>query len=138
MTAGEIVCAREPGLPVAEFCRVLAESGLGATRPLDDAARMRQMLAGAALVMTARDPRGTLLGVARCLTDGAWIAYLAELAVARQAQGRGVGRRLLHAVRDELGPQVSLVLASVPEAVAFYEKVGMPRMPDVFQYRRQG
>jgi hypothetical protein len=33
---------------------------------------------------------------------------------------------------------VTLVLASVPEAVAFYEKVGMPRMPDVFFYRREG
>ena len=49
-----------------------------------------------------------------------------------------MGKLLLRAVRDELGPRVTLVLASVPEAVGFYEKVGMPRMADVFCYRREG
>ncbi|WP_425258664.1 GNAT family N-acetyltransferase [Rubrivivax sp. RP6-9] len=134
MTA--VVCAREQALPVEEFRRVLVASGLGATRPVDDAPRLRQMLAAAGLVMTARTPAGRLVGVARCLSDGAWVAYLAELAVDGGVQGQGVGRTLLQAVRDELGPDVSLVLASVPDAVAFYEKVGMPRMPDVFFYRR--
>ncbi len=128
---------REPALTVDEFRRVLIESGLGATRPIDDPARLRQMLVGAGLVMTARTPEGQLLGVARCLSDGAWVAYLAELAVSRFAQGHGVGRRLLSAVRDDLGPTVTLVLASVPGAVSFYEKVGMPRMPDAFFYRRE-
>lgn len=132
-----IVCAREQALPVNDFRRVLIESGLGATRPVDDPPRLRQMLAGAGLLISARDPDGRLLGVARCLTDGAWVAYLAELAVSTSAQGRGVGHQLLQAVRDELGPRVTLVLASVPEAVAFYEKVGMPRMPDVFFFRRE-
>jgi ribosomal protein S18 acetylase RimI-like enzyme len=130
--------AREPDLSVAEFRRVLVESGLGATRPVDDEARLRQMLTGAGLVMTARNPDGSLVGVARCLSDGAWIAYLAELAVSRSVQGQSVGKLLLRAVRDELGPRVTLVLASVPEAVGFYEKVGMPRMADVFCYKREG
>jgi GNAT superfamily N-acetyltransferase len=133
----KVVCAREPALTVDEFRRVLVESGLGATRPVDDPARLRQMLLGAGLVMTARTPDGQLLGVARCLSDGAWVAYLAELAVSRSAQGRGVGQQLLGAVRDELGPKVTLVLAAVPDAVSFYEKVGMPRMPDAFFYRRE-
>ncbi|HLL19028.1 MAG TPA: GNAT family N-acetyltransferase [Rubrivivax sp.] len=130
--------AREPDLNVAEFRRVLVESGLSATRPVDDEARLRQMLTGAGLVMTARNPDGSLVGVARCLSDGAWVAYLAELAVSRSVQGQSVGKLLLRAVRDELGPRVTLVLASVPEAVGFYEKVGMPRMADVFCYRREG
>lgn len=132
-----VFCAREPGLSVQDFCRVLRDSGLGATRPLDDAPRIQRMLSGANLVMTARRADGELLGAARCLTDFAWIAYLSDLAVARQAQGLGVGRQLLQAVRDELGPQVTLVLASVPGAVGFYERIGMPRLPDAFQYRRQ-
>ncbi|MCW5657623.1 MAG: GNAT family N-acetyltransferase [Burkholderiaceae bacterium] len=132
-----VVCAREQSLAVSEFRRVLIESGLGTTRPVDDEPRLRQMLAGAGLVMTARAADGQLHGVARCLSDGAWIAYLAELAVCRSAQGQRVGHRLLQAVRNELGPRVTLVLASVPDAVAFYEKVGMPRMSDVFFYRRE-
>lgn len=133
-----ITCAREPALPVEEFRRVLVESGLGASRPVDDLARMRQLLAGADLVMSARKEDGELVGVARCLTDFAWVAYLSDLAVAKQAQGLGVGKVLLQAVRGELGPRVTLVLASMPDAVGFYEKVGMPRMADVFCYRRQG
>lgn len=135
MTA--VACAREQSLSVDEFRRVLIDSGLGATRPVDDTARLQQMLDGAGLVMTARAPGGPLLGVARCLSDGAWVAYLAELAVSKSAQGQGVGQQLLKAVRDELGPKVTLVLASMPDAVAFYEKVGMPRMPDAFFYRRE-
>jgi hypothetical protein len=30
-----------------------------------------------------------------------------------------------------------LILASMPEAVGFYERIGMPRMPDTFWYRRE-
>lgn len=48
-----------------------------------------------------------------------------------------VGRQLLQAVRGEPGSRVTLVLASMPDAVAFYEKVGMPRMVDVCYYARQ-
>jgi ribosomal protein S18 acetylase RimI-like enzyme len=132
-----VVCAREPDLPLDAFRRVLIESGLGTTRPIDDGPRLRQMLAGAGLIVSARAPDGHLLGVARSLSDGAWVAYLAELAVSRSAQGQGVGRQLLQAVRAELGPRVTLVLASMPDAVAFYERVGMPRMDDVFFYARQ-
>lgn len=135
--SGAIVCAREPDLLVQDFCRVLLESGLGATRPVDDLHRVRRMLAGADLVMTARRMNGELVGVARCLTDFVWIAYLSELAVSKQAQGLGVGKQLLQAVRDELGPQVTLALASMPDAVGFYEQFGMPRMPDAFHFRRQ-
>lgn len=135
MTA--VVCAREPDLPLEAFRRILLESGLGTTRPIDDGPRLRQMLAGASLVVSARARDGNLLGVARCLSDGAWVAYLAELAISRSAQGKGVGRQLLQAVHAELGPCVTLVLASMPDAVAFYEKVGMPRMADIFFYSRQ-
>jgi ribosomal protein S18 acetylase RimI-like enzyme len=132
-----IVFAPEPDLALEDFRRVLVESGLGATRPVDDLPRLQQMLAQANLVMTARRLSGELLGVARCLTDFAWIAYLPELAVSRHAQGLGVGKQLLEALRKQLGPKVSLVLASMPDAVGFYEKIGMPRMPDAFHFRRQ-
>jgi ribosomal protein S18 acetylase RimI-like enzyme len=132
-----IVCAREPDLPVEDFSRLLVESGLGVTRPVDDLPRMRQMLAQADLVLAARGEDGELVGVARCLTDFAWIAYLSELAVSQRAQGLGIGRQLLETVSKELGPNVTLVLASMPDAVGFYEAVGMPRMNDAFCFRRE-
>lgn len=134
-----VVYATEPGLKVAEFIEVLEASGLGATRPIGDANRIARMLSGADLVVTARvaGARGALLGVARCITDFVWCCYLSDLAVVSCAQGLGVGAGLMQAVRGELGPKVSLILGSLPDAVGFYERIGMARMPDVFWHRRE-
>ena len=134
-----ILYASEPSLNVTEFRRVLVESGLGASRPVDDESRLRAMLAGANLIVTARleRPGQPLVGVARGITDFSWCCYLPELAVSASAQGLGIGKGLMDEVRGQLGPTVSLILASVPEAVGFYERIGMPRMPDAFWYRRE-
>ena len=66
-TQSKIIYASEPELDVAEFRRVLVESGLGETRPVDDEARLQAMLSGANLVLTARlDIEGKpLVGVIR-------------------------------------------------------------------------
>ena len=131
--------AREPGLSVAEFQRVLLESGLGATRPIGDEARLGMMLSAADLVLTARlgAPDGPLVGIARCVTDFAWCCYLSELAVCASAQGLGVGKGLLDEARRQLGPGVTVLLVSVPDAVGFYERAGMDRIPDAFWHRRR-
>jgi ribosomal protein S18 acetylase RimI-like enzyme len=134
-----VLYAREPSLSVAEFRRVLIESGLGDRRPIDDEERLALMLFSAGLVVTARvdQPGRPLVGLARCITDFSWCCYLSELAVSASAQGRGIGRGLLDEARRQLGPTVSLVLASYPEAAPFYERVGMDRLSDVFWYRRE-
>ena len=131
--------ALEPELDVGEFRRVLVESGLGASRPVDDPERLARMLSGADIVMTARldAPGRPLVGVARGTSDGAWACYLAEVAVVESAQGLGAGRALLDAVRAELGPEVAVFLASVPDATGFYERIGMARLDDAFWFRRE-
>lgn len=126
----------EPDLPPSEFIRVLAELGLGAQRPLADAPRIAAMLANAGLILTARLD-GKLIGVARCITDSVWCAYISELAVSPAAQGLGVGRDLLEHARAKLGPDVGIILASVPEASGFYERAGMTRLPDAFWHDRK-
>ena len=133
-----VLYASEPRLDVDEFCRVLLDSGLGATRPTGDRQRMQQMLDRADLVVTARldRPDRILVGVARSITDFSWCCYLSELAVASSAQGLGVGKGLIDETRRQLGPRVSLVLASMPESVGFYERIGMPRQPDTFWFKR--
>jgi ribosomal protein S18 acetylase RimI-like enzyme len=131
--------AREQNLDAAEFRRVLVESGLGAWRPVDDEPRLKAMLSGANLIVTARldDADRSLVGVARGMTDFSWNCYLSDLAVSKSAQGLGVGQGLLDETRRQLGPAVSLVLSSVPDAVGFYERIGMPRLPDAFWYKRE-
>ncbi|SFK37431.1 GNAT family N-acetyltransferase [Lysobacter sp. cf310] len=132
-----IVYAREATVAVADFRQVLVDSGLGAIRPVDDAPRLRQMLDAADLIVSARRPDGELVGIARCVTDFAWCCYLSELAVSKAAQGLGIGQGLLDETRRQLGPTVSLILASVPDAVGFYERAGMAPMQHTFWYKRE-
>jgi GNAT superfamily N-acetyltransferase len=126
--------AREPDLDVASFRRVLLDSGLARIRPVDDWPRLQALLRGANLIVTARraEPPHALLGVARGVTDFSWCCYLSDLAVSRSAQGLGIGRGLLDAVRAQLGPQVTLTLVSVPEAVGFYTRAGMTPLANAF------
>ena len=50
--------------------------------------------------------------------------------------GLGIGQGLLDEARRVLGPRVSLILVSVPEAVGFYQRVGMTDLPRAFWYKR--
>ena len=130
--------AREAGVEVEEFRRVLVESGLGTIRPVGDVARLATMLANSNVIVTARrdDAQGTLLGVLRGMTDEAWCCYVSDLAVATSAQGLGVGQGLLAEARRQLGPEVSIILVSVPEAVGFYRRAGLEVLPNAFWIRR--
>jgi ribosomal protein S18 acetylase RimI-like enzyme len=131
--------AREQSLDAAEFRRVLVESGLGASRPVDDEPRLQAMLSGANLIVTARleEAGSPLVGVARCITDFCWNCFVNEIAVSRSAQSLGIGKGLLDETRRLLGPTVSVILSSTADAVGFYERIGMPRVPDAFWYRRE-
>ena len=135
----QVFYAREPALGVAEFRRVLVESGLAAARPIEDEGRLAAMLAAAGLILTARQerPDGPVVGIARCITDFAWCCYVSELAVSAAAQGAGIGKGLLDEARRQLGPGVSVLLVSMPGAVGFYERIGMARVQDAFWYRRE-
>ncbi|RUW99651.1 MAG: GNAT family N-acetyltransferase [Mesorhizobium sp.] len=134
-----VLYAREASLDAAQFRRVLAESGLGEVRPVDDEARLKAMLEGADLIVTARlDMEGKpLIGVARCLTDFSWVCYISDLAVSAKAQGLGIGKGLMDEVARQLGPSVAISLISMPDAVGFYERIGMKRMPDAFWISRK-
>lgn len=118
-----IVYARESALTVDEYIDVVGHSGLGATRPLADRERVAKMIAAADLVVTARLD-GRCVGLARCLTDFAWVAYCGDLAVHDDYQGRGIGTGLLRHCKEVLGDGVGIALLSVPEAVGYYDRLG--------------
>ncbi|WP_296747086.1 GNAT family N-acetyltransferase [Mesorhizobium sp.] len=133
-----ILYASEPTLDVAEFRRVLVDSGLGKVRPVDDEARLKTMLDNANLLLTARfdRPDRRLVGVARGMTDFSWVCYISDLAVSSAAQGLGVGKGLMDEARRHLGPSVAISLISMPDAVGFYERIGMKAVP-AFWFGRQ-
>lgn len=126
-----IVYAQEQTLSVADYVAVLSESSMRDKRPLKNSVRIGEMLAGANFIVAARE-NGVILGLARCITDFAWIAYCAELAVKESAQGKGIGRGILEYCWTTLGPRIGLTLVSEPNALGFYERVGMTRLDSGF------
>jgi len=139
MHAHRVAYQPEPSLRAEEFAAVLMDSGLGATRPVQDLDRMSAMLRAANPLITARlvSADNQLVGVLRGISDGAWCCYVSELAVSQSAQGLGIGTGLLDRARRLIGPRVSLILASMPESVGFYERIGMPRLEHAYWYRRE-
>ncbi len=126
-----IVYAREQDLPVEDYVAVVGETSMRDRRPIRNVVRIAEMLAGANLIVTAREG-GVILGLARCISDGAWIAYCAELAVRESAQGRGIGAGLIARTKELLGPRIGLTLISEADAVGFYERIGMERVDRAF------
>ena len=126
-----IVYAQEHKLSVADYVAVLGETTMREKRPLTNTARIAEMIRGANFMVTARED-GVILGLARCITDHAWVAYCAELAVRESAQGRGIGAGVLAKVNEVLGPRIGLVLLSEPGALGFYERIGMERLDGAF------
>jgi GNAT superfamily N-acetyltransferase len=130
MTDDMIEYRIEPDLAPDEFLEVLARSTLAERRPVDDPARIRAMLAGAGIIVTARDA-GKLIGVARSISDGSYCTYLSDLAVDEDYQRRGIGRELIR--RTKLAtPQALLILLSAPKAVDYYPRIGMTRHDHCF------
>lgn len=121
---------------VEEFRSILLDSGLAARRPVDEPDRLAAMLANSNVIVTAR-LNNELIGIARSVSDLAFCCYLSDLAVSKHAQGRGIGAKLIEETRRRVGPTVSVILSAVPEAVEFYERIGMPALPDCFWHRRE-
>lgn len=110
-----------------EAREVYRDCTLGARRPTEDDERFAQMLRGANLIVSAWDD-DRIVGVARSLTDGSYVTYVADLAVRESYQKQGIGRELLRRTRLEV-PQTQLVLFAAPQAVEYYEKIGFTRHP---------
>lgn len=108
----------------------------GINRPLSDRARMAQLFSGANLTISARID-GKLVGLARCLTDSAFICYIADLLVAGELQHLGIGRLLLQAVAEHSGPEVQQLLLSAPSAMGYYPKVGFQAIHNAFAVPRK-
>jgi ribosomal protein S18 acetylase RimI-like enzyme len=120
----DIVYASEPNLAAEEFTAVLNASGLGERRPVSDPARIGRMLASANVIVTARHA-GRLVGVSRGMSDHGFAFYLSDLAVDRDFQGSGIGRKLIALSHEAAGMQTTLILLAAPGARTYYPHVGL-------------
>ncbi len=115
-------------LDVQAVIDLYRRSTLGERRPVDRPDIFAAMLRHASLTVTAWEgPR--LVGIARTLTDFAYVAYLADLAVDAACQRQGIGRRLIQETQARLGPGCRIVLLAAPAANGYYERLGFEHNP---------
>lgn len=129
-----IVYQQESSFKLDEMLALYRASGIN--RPLDDSARMAIMLASSNLLISARLD-GNLVGLARCLTDKAYVVYICDLLVDKAYQQQGIGKALLTAVQQATGPQVQQLLRSAPSAMQYYPAVGFTAIDNAFHIQRQ-
>ena len=103
-------------------------STLGERRPIHNVRTFEAMLKNANLTITAWDGE-TLVGISRSLTDFAYVAYLADLAIDQEYQRSGIGKQLIEETKCRLGPECMIVLLAAPKANEYYEHIGFEHNP---------
>jgi len=103
----------------------------GLPRPTHDKERIQKMLDNSNLIVTAWDG-DVLIGVSRCITDWVWSCYLADLAIRKEYQKEGIGKKLINLTKEKVGEQSMVLLLSVPTALEYYPKVGFKKQESSF------
>ena len=101
-----------------EVAELLIEGGF--LRPLEDLQRVQRMLDHGNITVTVRN-NNRLVGFCRAISDGSYYCLVAEVVVAIESKGQGIGKRMLDLVQQEAGEEVNLVLTSSEEGEPFYE-----------------
>lgn len=99
----------------------------GIRRPSDDLTRLQKMLDHADITLTAWN-KEDLVGIARAITDHSYCCYLSDLAVDKQFQKRGIGRKLVSLLQEEIGDEVALILLASPVAMEYYPKISFNKI----------
>ncbi|WP_412480576.1 GNAT family N-acetyltransferase [Azonexus sp. IMCC34839] len=103
-------------------------STLGERRPVDRPDRFAEMLKHANLTISAWHG-GRLVGIARSLSDFAYVAYLADLAVDAEYQRQGIGKQLIRETQRRVWPESMIILMAAPKANDYYPKLGFENNP---------
>ncbi len=113
-------------LDLDQVIELYVKSTMGERRPVHERQTMQAMLDHANLVVTAWDGE-RLVGIARTLTDFAYVGYLADLAVHVDYQHRGIGVHLIEQTRQKMGTKARIVLLAAPAAVDYYPHIGFTK-----------
>ncbi len=125
---------QEAEINAQELAKLFDRSGI--RRPTDDLDRLRRMIDGSDLIVTAWDGN-KLVGVARSLTDFSYCCYLSDLAVDYDYQKMGIGTELISRVQQAVGDECTVLLVSAPKAVDFYEKIGLEPITTGWMIKRK-
>ncbi|HNP96460.1 MAG TPA: GNAT family N-acetyltransferase [Cyclobacteriaceae bacterium] len=132
----EIVYKSDERITADQFIDILKRSTLDERRPVNSPERIQKMLDHGNVLVTAWDG-DKLVGVSRALTDFSFCCYLSDLAVDREYQKKGIGKKLIEETHNLSGPTTSLILLAAPAAALYYPKIGMEQFTDCFIIRRK-
>lgn len=128
----------EERLTAESYIDFLKRTDLGSQYPKERfAQRIERLVKNASISLTARDGE-TIVGVLLGLTDFAYWLYVTDLGVARDYEGRGIGRELMRRAHALAGGEkdIAVYLIANDRAVPFYKKLGMEPADDVMQYNK--
>ncbi|MGO4805241.1 GNAT family N-acetyltransferase [Arthrobacter sp. 2MCAF15] len=105
---------------------------VGWTAYTRDPKLLARAIRSSSYVVTARDGKGGLVGLARAISDDASICYLQDILVHPAFQGAGIGRALVEkvAARYQHVRQTVLITDNEPGQRAFYEAMGFTEGSD--------
>ncbi|MBA3673832.1 MAG: GNAT family N-acetyltransferase [Chitinophagaceae bacterium] len=107
----------------------------GLPRPTNDRKRIKKMFENSNLIITAWD-KELLIGISRSITDWVWSCYLADLAIRKDYQAKGIGKKLIALTKGKVGNETMMLLLSVPTAMVYYSKVGLQKVENGFIINR--
>ena len=117
-----------------DLSRVFKASGI--KRPSDDLPRLQRMIENADINITAWDNE-KLVGIARAITDYSYCCYLSDLAVDKEYQNKGIGKKLVQLLQEQIGEEVALLLLSSPTAMEYYPHIGFEKIENGFRFSRK-
>lgn len=104
---------------IQRFLSTEAYWALGRTREV-----VEQTIEGSARAIGLYGPDGRQLGFARVVSDGVWIAYLADVFIVREARGRGLGVELVHEAVERGPHRRCRWMLHTDDAHELYHKLG--------------
>lgn len=130
----EIVYERDKPIDLDRFIELYRASTLADRRPAEDRERMARMRDNANLTISAWEGE-LLVGIARSLSDFAYVTYVSDLAVRESHQRMGIGRELLRLTREATDCRASIVLLAAPAAADYYRRIGFSQHPRAWQLK---
>ncbi len=131
---GEITYTSERRPEIKAVCELFDDSGI--IRPTDQPERIGRMLDEADIVWTAWQGE-RLVGISRSITDFAYCCYLSDLAVAKDCQGKGIGRELIRLTQGQLGEEVMILLLAAATARDYYGHIGFEHVPNAWMLPKE-
>ncbi len=124
-------------LSAGEYIDFLKRTNLGSQYPKERfEQRIEKLVQTVSISLVARNENGEIVGVLFALTDFAYWLWVTDLGVAREYEGRGIGRTLMKRAHEEAGGEkdIAVYLVANENAVPFYEKLGMKKSKEVMEY----